>query len=148
MAEVRDARPPRLLVSPLNVVNRWFLSSRLGRAAPGLALLEFRGRRSGRPYRVPVGWHLVQGEGVVVTPAPWRANFASGLPVTVHQRGRSRRCTGALDTDRHAVAAALNELLASGTSGRLLGLSVPRGYVLGGDDAAAVDRALIRFTPA
>jgi hypothetical protein len=147
IAEVRDAPPPRLLVGPLNVVNRWFLRSPLARPVAGLALLEFSGRRTGRAYRVPVGWRVVEGGGVVITPAPWRANFRGGHPVTIHHRGRARRCVGTLDTDPGAVAATVNELLARGTSPRLLGLVMPRGHRLDAADARAVDRAVIRFAP-
>ena len=147
IAEMRDARPPPVLVGPLNVVNRWFLRSPLARPVGAVALLEFHGRRTGRLYRVPVGWHVVQDAGVVITPAPWRANFAGGLEVTVHHRGRALRCVGTLDTEPGAVAGALNELLASGTNPRFLGLVVPAGRTLVDEDAAAVHRALIRFAP-
>jgi hypothetical protein len=148
IAVVRDAPPPLVLVRPLNVLNRWFLRSPLARPLGGLALLEFRGRRSGRDHRVPVGWHVVQGVGVVLTPAPWRANFAGGLPVTVHHRGRAQQSVGTLDRDPGAVAAALNELLSGGTNPRLLGLVVPRGHELVDAEVVELDRALIRFTPA
>jgi hypothetical protein len=148
MTEVRDARPPLAVVRPLNVVNRWLLRTPLARPLAGLVLLEFHGRRTGRAYRVPAGWHVVQGAPVVITPAPWRANFVGGRPVTVHHRGRVSQCVGTLDTDPGAVAAALNELLSRGTNPRLLGLVMPQGHTLVDAEAAALARALIRFSPA
>lgn len=122
---VIDARPPAALLAVLNPVMRMVLRTRLGALVPPVALLEFRGRRTGRLYRVPVGWHLLDDHPVVLTPAPWSRNFVGGAAVTVHHAGRAWHATGRVaDTPdmASAGAAALRSLLASGTPARMVGL--------------------------
>src|SRR4051794_22606829 len=98
-AVVRNARPPDMVVRVANVIIRPLLRSPAARAIEPLALLEFDGRRTGQRRRVVVGWHAVDDEGFVVTPAPWRANFANGHAVTVHHRGRVTQSLGTLVDD-------------------------------------------------
>lgn len=147
-ATVRDARPPIAVVRVLNPMNRLLLRTPLGRLARPLALLEFTGRRSGRGYCVPVGWHDADGAPVVVTPAPWRPNFIGGAPATVHHRGRTQPMTGTLVTDPAEVADVLMSVLAGGASPRSMGLGIPVGHTVSAADVVAVDRAVIRFVPA
>jgi hypothetical protein len=142
---VRDAKAPAALLFFMNPIMRVLLRTPLGRFIP-FALLRFLGRKSGRAYAIPAGLHVVDGARVVSTPAPWRANFRDGIPVTVHHRGRRQQFTGKLDDDAAAVAAALNALFDAGTSPRMLGLYVETGYRLTADDVKYVDRALVRFT--
>jgi len=66
-AVVRDVRPPLAVIRLLNPIMRFVLRTPLGRVVRPFALLEFSGRRSGRRYRVPVGWHEFNGEPVVLT---------------------------------------------------------------------------------
>jgi len=143
---VRDARPPVLLVRALNPVMRMMLRTPLGRFVRPLALLEFDGRRSGRHYRVPVGWHEIDNGPVVVTPARWRVNFRGGLPVTVRFRGRRREFTGTLDADPRRVAEALQSVADRRGSLRALGIDLPGGHQISAADVVTLDRALIRFT--
>ncbi len=143
----QDTRPPFLLVKGLNLVLRPTLRSPLGRLVPALAMLEFRGRRTGRRFRVPVGWHAVAGGHVVVTPAGWRSNFRGGCPVTVHARGRRLRMIGRLEDRPERVAAVLRSIAADRGSLRLLGIRVPSGRELTGDDVRTLDRALLVFEP-
>jgi hypothetical protein len=103
---------------------RLVLRSPAGRLLPGLALLEFEGRRTGRRYRVPVGWHTLGSSAVVLTPAPWRHNFAGGAPVTVHRAGSVRALRGTLEPDTSAGAKALARLLAEGERPGNLGLHI------------------------
>lgn len=145
MAVVRDVHPPTAVIKVLNPIMRTVLGTPLGRLVRPFALLEFTGRQSGRQYRVPAGWHVVDGGPVVFSPAPWRANFAGGAPVTVRHRGRAQQMTGTLVIDRAEVAAALTSLLASGTPPRAVGLDIPPGHTVDASDVLAVDRALIRF---
>jgi len=144
---VEDARPERLVMI-LNPLLRPALASPLGRLIGPLALLEFRGRRSGRAYRVPVGLHEVDGTQVVLTDAAWQQNFAGGAACTVRHRGRTRSMQGTLVTDPDVVAARLASILASGTSPRSLGLKVADGHIVTADDVLAVRRALIELRPA
>lgn len=142
-----DARPPASVLAVLNPLVARVLRSPLARPIGGLALLEFDGRRSGRRYEVVVGWHDVGGRPVAFTPAPWRANFAGGAVATVHHRGSASSRRGHLVTDPAQVAGALNDVLASGTAPRSLGLRVPAGHRLTAEEVTALGRAMVRFEP-
>jgi hypothetical protein len=146
-ALARDARPPPLLIALLNPVMRVVLRTPLGRLVRPFALLEFDGRRTGRRYRVPVGWHQIDSRRVVCTPASWRANFRDGIAVTVTFRGHRQDFTGTLVDDPEVVAAALQRLTDQNGSLRPIGVDIPIGHRVTAADVRAVDRALIRFTP-
>jgi hypothetical protein len=146
-AAVLDARPPTTVIRVLNPVMRTILRTPLGRLVRPFALLEFTGRRSGRRYLVPAGWHEVDGLAIVLSPAPWRANFAGGLPVTVHRRGRALAMTGTLVSDPSVVAVTLRSLLDRGAAPRELGLKMPPGHQVTAADVVAVDRAVIELRP-
>lgn len=142
----RDARPPMLLVRFLNPIMRIVLRTPLGRVVRPFALLEFNGRRTGRRYRVPVGWHEIDSGPIVCTPASWRVNFRDGIPVTVRYRGRRHQLTGTLEDDPERVAAILQTIADRRGSLRPVGVDVPPGHRITATDVHAVDRALIRFT--
>lgn len=148
MTLVRDARPPLVVIRMLNPIMRLVLATRAGRFLGALALIEFDGRRTGRPYRVPVGWHQEGGRETVFTPAPWRINFAGGAPVKVHHLGRSRAMLGTLDDDPSSVARSLQALFDAGCSPRNVGLRIAEGHQITADDVASVARAAVRFEPA
>lgn len=142
---VRDARPPMALVKLLNPIMRLVLRSPVGRLVKPFALLEFRGRRSGRMYLVPTGLYRVNGVMVVFSPADWRANFAGGEPATVHHLGRASSMTGTLITDPCEVAKGLVSVLANGSSARLLGIGLPTDHQINATDVVTLDRAMIEF---
>lgn len=121
------------------------LRSPLGRLVKPFALLEFRGRRSGRLYLVPTGFYRVKGMVVVFTPADWRANFSGGAPAILHHRGRASRMLGTLITDPSEVALYLGAVLAGGSSARLLGIDLPRDHELNASDVVSLTRAMIQF---
>ena len=67
-------------------------------ASPGLATINLRGRRSGKLFRFPVGYHD-QRDAVVVLVSDakgrqWWRNFQSSWPATLRVRGRSREMMG------------------------------------------------------
>ena len=130
----------------MNPAMRILLRTPLGRLVRPFALVEFSGRRTGRVYRIPVGWHEVDDERLVCTPAPWRVNFVGGIPVTVWYQGRHGRLTGTLDHDPERVAAVLRSLAQHRGSLRSVGVDVPPGHQVTAADVVAVDRAIIRFT--
>jgi hypothetical protein len=145
---VRDARPPLVLIRMMNPILRVLLATRAGRFIRPLALIEFAGRRTGRRYRVPVGWHRAGGEQLVFTPAPWRMNFAGGAAVTVHHLGQRAAMHATLDADPASVARSLGAFFDSGGSPRQIGLRIADGHQLTPADVASVKRAAIRFEPA
>jgi hypothetical protein len=143
---VGDQRPPAAVLKVLNPVLRGLIDSPLGRALPGsLVVLEFSGRRSGRRYRIVVGWHDLDGDRAVFTPARWRLNFRGGAPVSVRHKGRTLQGTGTLEEDPEAVAEAFRRVIDAGESPRMLGLRVPAGHRIGAADVRATGRALVRL---
>jgi len=142
---VSAALPPAPVLAVLNPLMRLVLRTPAGRAVPGIALLEFRGRRTGRRYRVPVGLHEVDGTSFVVTPARWRANFAGGEPAELRNRGRASAVVGTLVREPDTVAALIRRVIADGTDPSMIGLRMPADHVISADDVAALDRCAIRF---
>ena len=121
--------PPPVVLKAMNVVMRPLLTSRLGRRVDGVMLLEFEGRRSGRSYRVPVNYHLVDGVPMAFTDAPWRHNFTGGSPVTVIHRGRSHVTQGTLVPMTPAeMGLAVRKSLDTGGSAQRMGIKSPRGH--------------------
>lgn len=123
-----------------NPALRWLLRSPLHRPiSRWLVLLAYEGRRSGRPYAIPVGY--VRADGGVVAAAPraetnWWRNFRSPWPCAVWLRGNRRAATGSVVTGerRDALLAPYLERW-----GRLWGLP-------GADATDAADElAVVRF---
>src|SRR5918994_7999387 len=94
-----------------NVFMRPLLRSRFGRKIDDLVLLSFTGRRTGRPYTVPVGYHELDGDGVIMTASAWKANLRGGADVEVVHNGRRIPMRAELIEDPHEVALIYNELL-------------------------------------
>ncbi len=75
------------------------LTSRAHRAlSAGLCVIEYEGRRSGRTFRLPVGYHEI-GEAVVVSTsiAPtrnWWRNFVESHPARLCVQGKWREVEG------------------------------------------------------
>ena len=101
----------RRLMRVGNTFMRPLLHSRLGRGIDDLALLSFTGRKSGRLYTVPVGYHELNGQGVVLTASPWKANLRGGADVEVEHNGRRMPMRAELIEDPHEVAQVYSALL-------------------------------------
>jgi F420H(2)-dependent quinone reductase len=103
---VERVRPPLLLVRLANPVMRWLLASPLHAAVSSqLLLLHFTGRRTGRRYTVPAGYHDLDGVPSVLTNSGWRLNFRGGADIEVTLRGRRRPVQATLVEDPATVAA-------------------------------------------
>jgi hypothetical protein len=143
---VADQPPPDAVLLVLNPLLRVLLRSPLGRVVRGpLVVLRFRGRRSGREYRIVAGWHEVDGVRVVFSSARWAVNFRDGAPVSVVHGGRTLSGTGTLVEDAAIVASGLQDAIDAGSSPRMLGLSVERGHRVTPADVRAVGRRMIRL---
>src|SRR3712207_6819742 len=120
--------PPPAVLTAMNIVMRPLLASPVGRRIKGLMLLEFTGRRSGRPIRVPVNFHLVDGVPMAFTDARWRLNFEGGAPVTVRHRGRIYRTHGSLvPMTPEEMGHAVRQSLDNGGSAQRMGIKTARG---------------------
>ncbi len=150
-AEVRLAPPPPLWVlRTVNHVTRPLLASRLGKRMPGVMLLEFKGRRSGRTIKVPCNLHLVDGVVTAFTEAPWRYNFEGRTPVTLTFRGQAHRTHGVLvRVSPDEMGAAVRKSLDTGGSAQRMGIKSAKGHDPTAAELAALGQALgttvIRF---
>lgn len=146
---VRDRPPPPWLVHRIiNPIMRRLIPTRLGRFLPGVAVLRFQGRRSGRAYVVPAGIHSHDDTLVVYTDSLWRLNFRGRVSITLDWRGRRRQATAELVTDPAYVGAAIRSCLARGTSLTMLGIAIDKGHDPTDAELAAVrDAVVIRTTP-
>ncbi len=97
---VERVTPPLLLVKLANPVMRRLLASPLhGVVSAQLLLLHFTGRRTGRRYIVPTGYHDLDGVPSVLTNSGWRLNFRGGADIEVTLRGRRRPARAILIED-------------------------------------------------
>jgi F420H(2)-dependent quinone reductase len=94
-----------------NTFVRPLLRSRFGKRMHDLALLSFTGRKSGRRYTIPVAYHELDGDGVILTAHGWRANLRGGADVEVVHDGVSRPMRAELVEDPHEVARIYEVLL-------------------------------------
>jgi hypothetical protein len=110
---IEDAAPNPLIfklgMNPLlRALFRTPLKGPLGRQ---LALLSFRGRRSGRRYEFPVGILNVRGGRAITSRRSWKGNFRGGLECEVLLDGRWMTTRGQLVEDAHETAKIFGELI-------------------------------------
>src|SRR5215471_2887976 len=84
---VRLNPPPPALMRMVNPLVRRVLTTRPLAARTGpIALVELRGRRTGRVLRIPMGVHDIDGVPTAFTGRRWRLNFTDGAEVTLTRR--------------------------------------------------------------
>jgi hypothetical protein len=83
---VERRHPPNALMRLINP----FMRRLVGRDRLGsqLLVLHYVGRRSGRHFDVPAGYHLIGGVVSVFTNSGWRHNFAGGRNIDSHPQRR------------------------------------------------------------
>jgi hypothetical protein len=94
-----------------NVIVRPLLRSSAGKAIHELALLSFVGRRSGKRYEVPVEYHELDGEPLILTAAAWRANLRGGADVELVHEARRVPMRAELIEDPDEVASLYEALI-------------------------------------
>ena len=82
-----------------NPIMIWILTSRLHfLLSSGLCVIEYEGRRSGKTFRLPTGYHELDGAVIVSTSiAPernWWRNFTAPHPARLRVKGEWRSLTG------------------------------------------------------
>jgi hypothetical protein len=85
---VERVHPPDALFRLLNRVMRPLIAR--GHFQDQLLLLHYAGRKSGRRFDVPAGYHMIDGVPSVLTSSGWRHNFAGGREIEVTLRGKRR----------------------------------------------------------
>jgi deazaflavin-dependent oxidoreductase (nitroreductase family) len=109
---VSRSTPPQRLINAMNPVVRALLRSPLHAAVDGaLLMLHVTGRKTGRPYDIPVGYLDLDGRFVVVTQHTWRANLRGVADVEVTYAGHRRTMHADLDEEPGSVAATLYRMI-------------------------------------
>lgn len=128
----------------LNAVVKLILLSPLHPLASGsVLLLTFSGRKSGRPYTVPLGYMREERAIVCFTSGEWSTwwkNLRGGVPVTARVQGRKLAGEAEVFTGGDGVACRLHAFLQRfvGTAGRYgVGLN-PDGLPEASGSATAV----------
>ena len=94
-----------------NVFVRPLLRSSAGKSIHELALLSFVGRRSGKRYEVPVEYHELHGEPLILTASTWRLNFRGGGNVELLHEGQRTLMRADLIEDPDEVASVYEALI-------------------------------------
>jgi hypothetical protein len=97
--------PPSALLRIVNPMLRSLLRTPLaGSARKQLMVLSFTGRKTGRPYSLPVSAHMIDNNLYALTGAPWKQNFRGGATAEVVYDGKSTTMRGELLRDRAVVS--------------------------------------------
>ena len=76
--------PPSALLRLINPLLGFLLRTPLaGPARKQLMVLSFTGRKTGRPYSIPVSAHVIDGDLYALAGAAWKQNFRDGAPAQV-----------------------------------------------------------------
>ena len=97
--------PPAALLRLVNPALAFLLRTPLaGPARKQLMVLSFTGRKTGKPYSIPVSAHVIDDDLYALTPAPWKQNFRGGAPAQVLYAGKNTAMRGELIRDRAVVS--------------------------------------------
>lgn len=84
-------KPPKLLMKVMNpLMKRRLNGTNPGKMADVLLLLTFTGRKSGKQFTTPVGYHLDGDDVMLFTHSPWWKNMEGGTTVTLRLQGRTQ----------------------------------------------------------
>jgi hypothetical protein len=106
---VERRHPPDALMRAVNPFIRWLLDR--GRLGNQLLVLHYTGRRTGRRFNVPAGYHVIDGVVSVLTNSGWRYNFTGGKDIDVTLRGQRQGARAVLIDDPDTVAAVYERLI-------------------------------------
>ena len=110
---------PDAVFAVVNPLMKLLLRSPLhGLVSDDLMLITFEGRRSGKQYTTPVGYHLVDDEEssdgrtvLAFTHSPWWRNLRGGRPVRLRLRGEDRTGIATPRTDPETVGTYVRRLI-------------------------------------
>ena len=97
--------PPAALLRIVNPMLRSLLRTPLaGSARKQLMVLSFTGRKTGRPYSIPLSAHVIDNDLYALTGASWKQNFRGGAAAEVVYDGKTTAMRGELIRDRAIVS--------------------------------------------
>ena len=150
------SHPPEAFLRVVNPIMKLLLRTPFAVPARNqLMVVNFTGRKSGRPYSLVVTAHLLDGILYALTGATWKANFRDGAPAQVLHAGKTTTMRGELITDTAHVAdlyARCVESYGVKRAERAIGLGF-RDHQMPtrdqfGEAVEELDLRAIRFTPA
>jgi hypothetical protein len=160
MAEQSSAitisHPPAAVLRVVNPLMKTMLHTPFaGPMRSQLMVVDFTGRKSGRPYSLVLSAHHIDGVLYATTGAVWKSNFRDGATAQVLHNGKKTTMRGELITDKAHVIdlyARCAESYGAKRAARAMGLGFRDGQLPTRDQwAEAVDELglrAIRFTPA
>jgi hypothetical protein len=102
---VTISHPPEAILRVVNPVMRFLLGTPLaGSARKQMMVMNFKGRKTGRPYSIVVSAHAIDNQLYALTGAPWKNNFRDGAETEVLHDGKRTPMRGELITDPAVVA--------------------------------------------
>jgi hypothetical protein len=155
-AAITISHPPAAVLRIVNPLMKMMLHTPFaGPARNQLMVVDFTGRKSGRPYSLVVSAHLVDGILYAMTSLTWKNNFRDGAAAKVLLDGKTTAMHGELITDKAQVSDLISRCAESygvKRAERAMGLGF-RDHQMPTHDqfAEAVDQLglrAIRFTPA
>ena len=111
---VRSFEPSRTFHRMMRIGNafiRPLLRSSAGKGIREVALLCFDGRRTGRRYEIPVAYHELDGDPLILTASRWRVNLRGGADVELVHEGHRVPMRAELIEDADEVARIYERLL-------------------------------------
>jgi hypothetical protein len=102
---VAAEHPPEKLLKVANPMLRVLLRTPLAGPLRGqLMVLNFKGRKSGREFSIPVSAHQIDGALYAIANAGWKHNFSDGADAEVLHDGKTTKMHGELISDPAVVA--------------------------------------------
>jgi hypothetical protein len=99
------SHPPHAAQKIINPILRLLLRTPVfGRARRLLMVVSFKGRKTGRPYAIPVSAYQIDNNLYALIQGPWKQNFRDGATAEVLHDGKMTTMHGELIQDRAAVA--------------------------------------------
>jgi hypothetical protein len=115
--EINELNAPETLFKVVNPVMKFTLNSPLhGLLDSDLLLLRWEGRRTGKAYTTPVGYHQNGDNLTVFTSSSWKANFKEPYPVEVKLKGEWHSGTAVIQDDPRATAEYIKQSVDEGGS--------------------------------
>lgn len=147
--------PPSALLKAVNPVLGFLLGTPLGGPLrKQFMVLNFKGRKSGKQFKLPVSAHLIDGDLYALAGNAWKYNFKGGGPAQVVYNGRTTAMRGELVGDRETTCDLYLRCAQSydvKAAQRQMGLKFRDNAIPTREEfAEAVDRlklAAIKFTP-
>jgi hypothetical protein len=104
-SSVTIEHPSPAALKVINPIMRFLLGTPFsGPLRQQMMILNFKGRKSGKPYSVVLSAHHANGATYAITNAPWKANFVGGPTVELFHNRRTTTMRSEYIRDPEVVA--------------------------------------------